>query len=222
MTLRTFAVTSLVIACILVTTAAPLRALADDSPAEVVVTVSPDSIETLITLRELGLTIYFGNDVSRLCITYQIPGLWYAGPEPGMVQSADGSTRVGVLTFSEADLAEVEGGDLIERAAASTAKGYGSLDGVKIEKTELKSFKCKRAGVKKWVMKGTVEWKGERRRMDAMKLFCEITPGWVAQVTANDEDLARAIIESIGTASAPDCYWPFMRENFPFAVPGAN
>jgi hypothetical protein len=45
-------------------------------------------------------------------------------------------------------------------------------------------------------------------------MIVEAAPGWVFSVTAEDA-VAREAVESLGTTSDPDCYWPFIREQVP-------
>lgn len=184
---------------------------------EVQYLMRPEYKEVLLVFPEE--THYFNNDATRLCYAFKIPGRWKLGKEPGLLQSEDGRALAGVLLYSAQELRGFEGPDLITRASKRLTEVYKKNSETTFASTNLEPFKSSRSGTKKWSFVTYFEQAGEQYELRDSKVFAEIVPGWVAQVTASrpsfDESLALTILETLGSSSEPECYWPLIRRYFP-------
>ena len=204
-----------------------------------------DSTEFFTTYRDKELGLYLNNNANRLCYSYIIPGQWLGTNESALLRAEDGQATAGVLLYSALDLKDFEGPDLVARAAKLITKVYEKSVGQSIP-AELEPFETQQAETTKWIdsewrdllgvlekevtlfqpsrsgaMKWSSSWKmeraGERFEAKASKIFLEIAPGWIAQITVNPDDdaLARSILETLRITSDPQCYWPFIRKHYP-------
>jgi hypothetical protein len=211
---------------------------------------SPDGTEFFSTYRDKGLGLYLNNNVDRTCYSYIIPGRWLPTNESALLQGEDGEAYAGVILYSEQELKDFEGPDLVTRAARLITKVYEKrigrpLASVKLEpfdpsgktkwgdtdwsslldalRKEVTSFESSRPGAMKWTAAAHVERAGQQFELQDSKIFVEITPGWVAQISAGttaswppfDDELARSILETLSATSDPECYKPFIRKYFP-------
>jgi len=164
-----------------------------------------------------GGTSVFVSDEPRRCFAYEIPGVWGWGNEAGLIRSLDGSESVGVHLYSPTDLRFVAGSTVFARAATLNQETYQELTGRRIS-AALEPFNATRFKAMTW----TASWVIEPSAKDSLhgraeKVFLEIAPGWLAQVTvaASSSDLVlRRLIETLGTTSAQDCYWRLLRERY--------
>lgn len=178
--------------------------------------INPERTELLVAVPQKEVAYYFNNNADRLCYTYKIPGKWRSSGQSGLLRSEDGQAYAGIFLYSAKELEEFEGPDLVTRAARLLTRSYEKRLGLSIDRESLVPFKSQQSGTIKW----SISWPRERGgQYRASKIFVEIAPRWVAQITvtgAADEDaLARHILETLNSTSDPECYWPFIRKNFP-------
>lgn len=136
-----------------------------------------------------------------------------------MLRSEDGRASAGVLLYSTQDLKDFEGSDLVARAAKLITKVYEQSVGQPLTDATLVPFESIRPGAKRWIASWRATLRGRPVLMEASKVFVEIAPGWVVQITvqgtSDDEGLTRRLLETLSTSSEPECYWPFIRQYFP-------
>jgi len=159
------------------------------------------------------------NNTSRQCYTYKIPGKWRATSESALLQSEDGRAFVGVLLISAIELKDYEGRDFVTRASHRTAENYEKSVGRPLVNVKLEPFQSLRAGTMKWSASIWNERAEQSQELLVSKIFAEVAPGWVAQLTVNgtsdDDGLSRRILATLGTTSHPYCYWPFIHQYIP-------
>ena len=179
--------------------------------------LSPDRTELLVFFPQKEEAYYFNNNESRLCYTYKIPGKWQPGAESALLLSDDEKTIAGALLYSAEELKDFEGADLVTRAAKMVTEIYEKNMDVAYARAELVPFQSSRPGTMKWTIAADAEQAGRQVEVSASKIFVEIAPAWVAQITVmpDDDDLTRSIIATLASTSASECYWPFIRQYLP-------
>jgi hypothetical protein len=150
----------------------------------------------------------FQNNARPVCYAYTIPGDWVAAPEPSAYRSPDGKAFAGVLVVRDEDLREYPGRTPAERLLNGTTRRYESGLGQKlnVQTVPLTGF---RASAWKWTAAPVVQ--GGREITLPAKFVIELDRGAAAELTisgtADDDDLARRIIESLKTTTARSCFW---------------
>jgi hypothetical protein len=185
---------------------------------------SPDRSEVLLFFPAQGESYYFNNNENRLCYTYKISGKWLPNSEPALLRSTDGSAVVGVVLFSAEELKNYEGNDLVTRASNRITEIYAESAGKFLDNVKLEPIS--KAGAMKWSATLMLKRAGHGTELRISKIFAEIVPGWVAQITANgtfdDDRMALHILEVLGTTSEPECYWPLISKYVPATPPDAG
>jgi hypothetical protein len=178
---------------------------------------SPDRSEVLLFFPAQGESYYFSNNENRLCFTYKIYGKWLPPSEPALLRSTDGHAVVGVLLFSAEELKNYKGKDLVTRASNRITEIYVESAGKFLDNVKLEPIP--QAGAMKWSATLTLKRAGRSTELRISKIFAEIVPGWVAEITAigtfDDGRMALHILEVLGTTSEPECYWPLIRKYVP-------
>ena len=182
--------------------------------------VRPDGREVIVVLGSKDIrTHYFGNDSSRLCFRFSVPGAWQPTGELGLLESGDDKQRVGVAVYSPEDLSGATGPAAIARTSELLVRGSEQL-GTPLEERELTAFDSSRPGAMKWRASLRPVIGGEPLRAVMEKVLLEIVPGWVAQIsasgTSDDSQLFRDVIQSLEMTRGSECYWPLIRRQFPY------
>lgn len=162
---------------------------------------------------EGGVYVFYNNP-TPFCYTYLIPGEWVGAREPNAYRSKDGEAFVGVRFLLASQLEGVAGATLVERAANRITQEYEKALGQPLPGAELVPFEPVRLGAWRWRAAQVIQ--AERAIVFPVKIVVDIRPGAVVQITvqgtADDDGLARRIIESLRTTSDPECYWPVLEK----------
>jgi hypothetical protein len=188
--------------------------------------LSPDKKQVALFFsardQDFGRLYYFNNDASRLCYTFTVSGQWTIDPVTGFFSSKNRRDSLGQSADSADDLGVEQNANLIEAKIRSFKDLFmdmrKNLPGP--QPTTEPTFEVQscnsptRPSCVKFQATAEVQVQGLQglQRMKAM--IVEAAPGWVFSVTAKD-DVAMEVVESLSTTSDPDCYWPFIREQFP-------
>jgi ankyrin repeat protein len=164
-------------------------------------------------------TFYFNNHPFRLCYAFLVPGKWRLGKDD-LLRSEVGNAEAGVWLYSAQELEGLEGPDLVTRATNFITKVYEKRSGRPLASVQVQPFQSSLPGTVKWSASlGVAEKPGGRFEILAHKVFAEIAPGWVAQITvggtSDDNGLFQHILETLRTTAQPECYMPFLRQHFP-------
>jgi len=213
----------LALVALLTVSCGPAVSARADSLIEVEFEISADRTEVVVTIPHSQETYYFDNNAMHLCYTYKIPGTWRLTKQRGLMRTEDGRAMAGVRLYSEQELEHFEGSDLVARAARLIATIYEKGIGVPLKNVKLEPFQSRRSGTMKWSFVANVKRAGRQYELQDAKIFAEIAPGWVAQITAGtaassppfDDGLARQVVETLSSTSESECYWPFIRQHFP-------
>jgi photosystem II reaction center protein PsbP len=150
----------------------------------------------------------FHNNARPVCYTYTIPGDWVAAPEPSAYNSPDGKAFVGFLAMRDEDLREYPGRTPAERSLNGITRRYEANLGQKLNVQTVPLTGSRVAW--KWTAAPVVQ--RDREMTLPAKFVIELDRGAVAALTiggtADDDGLARRIIESLKTTTARSCYWP--------------
>ena len=149
----------------------------------------------------------FHNNARPVCYAYTIPGDWVAAPEPSAYNSPDGKAFVGFLAMRDEDLREYPGKTPAERVLNGTTRRYEADLGQKLNVQSVPLTGSRVAW--KWTAAPVVQ--RDREMTLPAKFVIELDRGAVAALTiggtADDDGLARRIIESLKTTTARSCYW---------------
>ncbi len=195
-------------------------------PVKVKYWLSPDKQQVALFFSARDQVIrrlyYFNNDASRLCYTFTVSGQWTIDPVTGFFSSKDRQYSFGQSADSADDLGVERDANLIEAKIRSFKDNFRDLrkNLPAPQPTTEPTFEVEscnsptRPSCVKFEATAEVQVQGLKglQRMKAM--IVEAAPGWVFSVTAEDE-VALEAVESLSTTSDPDCYWPFIREQFP-------
>ena len=195
--------------------------------------LSPDHTELLLQSSEKNETYYFNNNSDRLCFSFKLPGLWQPSrkslsllvieePEAHIDLKVGASEEAvvwkgeigGVWVYSPEELSAHRGVDPVDRASRLIAKIYEEENKAKLTTDKLLPYKSSLPGTKKWKATWSLLIDDQPTQMGAEKIFAEIDPGWVAQISSSNDEIARDILQSLNTSSASDCYTSFIEENF--------
>ncbi len=110
------------------------------------------------------------------------------------------------------NLEDVEGATLVERAGNSITKIYEAKFGRTLAGVEFIPFESARPGTWQWRAAPITD---AVPRVDfPVKIIVDLSPDAVMQITvvatADNEQLARLIVESLRTTKEPDCYFPLL------------
>ena len=73
-----------------------------------------------------GVTHYFQINSKQICYSFQVPGVWRLGREPGVLRRLDDKGMVGVLFFGIAELGGGSADSAIRKAAERSAELYAN------------------------------------------------------------------------------------------------
>jgi hypothetical protein len=216
----------LVVAITVTTVGAPAKAIAQDGPADSVQGQVWAGEGKQVFFRIADEAYYFNNDSDRLCYTFRIKGNWHPGG-PGLWRSEDGNGFAGVAVVSmqqlQSDAASLgvlkqyDGSDLINRTADVLTAIFEKRIGRPPTESTREPYSPQRTGTVKW----SAHWQQAPGNpgVTANRILLEITPGWVAQLTAegmaNRDALLSQILETLSTTAVAECYRPFIRQYFP-------
>lgn len=193
--------------------------------------MSPDGIELYVAAvpqvqRGGPRLYYFSNDTRRLCYTFAVSGSWILDDASGKMQSRDGRGSLGQSVQGPDELGAGSGTELVraaiesyqslflDRLSALAQQGLKAMSGPSYS---VEPFTVTGRDAVKWTAHAAGRMNGRDANIRLNEVFVEVLPGWVLAIEARD-DVAREAIESLGTAKAPDCFWPLIREQFP-AIP---
>lgn len=169
-----------------------------------------------------GGVFVFYNNPRPFCYTYMIPGEWVHGLEPNSYRSKDGRAFAGVLFLLPRSLQGVEGATLVERAANLVTRVHEKAVGQPLTGVELIPFDSARPGTWRW--RAAPVTQAEKRIDFPSKILVDLSPNAVVQITvtgtADDDSLARRIIEALRTTTDPECYWPVLEDMLKSALGG--
>ena len=196
-------------------------------PVKVQYWFSPDKKELYLALppapdQTSGHLYYFNSDATRLCYTFTVSGRWVLDPATGVMMSKDRGSSLAQSADSVGELGVEENSNLVD------AKVRWFQDRFKAGRKELPASQsssepvfevesCNSPSRPSCVkFKATAE--GQFAGMPALQvmraMIVEVAPGWVFAIEAKD-DVALEAVESLSTTSDPECYGPFIREQFP-------
>lgn len=164
-----------------------------------------------------GRLYYFSNDASRLCYTFTVPGEWALEPETGLLVSKDRQSRMGKTLESAKELGVSGDGSLVD-VKVERLKTFFTLHGYEL--ISMPCFTTESCGVSSrpdcviFTAEAECRIQGAPTTQKLHAMIVEVTPGWILSVSAPDE-IAREAVASLATTSDPECYRPFIRENFP-------
>jgi TPR repeat protein len=201
--------------------------------------VSPNGIEIVVQSEQKNETHYFNNDINRICYTFKVPGQWV--PSSGsisllQIRESESSTAVtlgsidsvttwkgsqaGIYIYSPRELGVSKGSDPISNAVAKGLYSAEKKHNMTTLSNEIVPFECSWPKAKLWKAEWSIPINGELTRIGSEKVFIDIGKGWVAQVTSgkpggwNSGEQIRRFIESFETTAEPDCYLPYIHQNF--------
>ena len=173
-----------------------------------------DAQQLAVDGHEYSLTtptgvVVFQNNRRPVCYAYSIPGDWVAAPEPSAYRSPDGNAFAGFLVAREEELRAHPGKTPAERALNGITRRYEEGLQQKLN-VQITAFNASRSGVWKWAAAPITQ--RDREITLSNKYAVELERNAVAEITisgtANDDGLARQIIESLKTTTERSCYWP--------------
>lgn len=150
----------------------------------------------------------FHNNPRPYCYAYRIPGDWY--PDRGWFRSKDGRSTASVTFRPPREFGRVPGATMLERgrnaAVAQLERDFHQpMTGV-----ELIPWESSRPGTWRLKFDDILARDGRRVPFPALYVLVDLSPQTVAEVnafgTADDDHMARQIVETIRTSSDPDCY----------------
>ena len=154
-----------------------------------------------------GVFVFYNNP-QPFCYMYAIPGDWVAAPEPNAYRSRDGSAFVGVLFPLRRDLEKSPGRTLAERALNGITRRNQEALGQTLT-VRIVPFESSRSGTWKWTAAPVAQ--RDRDIELPTKIVVDIGPARVAEITvvgtADDDALARLIVDRLSTTSERQCYW---------------
>lgn len=181
---------------------------------DVEMTSGPGGKEMLVAAPDRAF--YFNNDEKRICFTFSVSGSWVASEESGLLRSrSDPNSFAGVLVRSAQELQSVEGADMFERAARVTQVTYEESLGSAPVTAAFEPASSSPGAARAWVARWNLERNGKQMRFEVRKVFAELAPGWVAQITASDRANEREILQTLGTTRDAGCYRAFVQAQFP-------
>lgn len=166
---------------------------------------------------------FFSNDASRVCYTFTVAGSWAFDQTTGTMLSEDGRGHLGKVLLGPGKLGKGSGSELVKAAIlgyqTQFRENLASLAAQGVKDISQPDYSVERIPVTgrealKWTARAIGRIKGQAASIVQHEIFVEVVPGWVLVLEARD-DVAREVVESLGTAEPPDCYWPFLREHFP-------
>jgi len=165
------------------------------------------------TGRSGGVYVFYNNP-RPFCYTYMIPGNWVGGSQRNLYRSTDGSSIVGVSFRLAQSLEGVEGSTLVEREANAFKSWVERVSGQPASKARLVPFESARAGTWKWMdLPKIPEEAGED---GPTRITVDLSPDAVIHMivggTADDDALARRVIETLRITKAPECHFPLLEE----------
>lgn len=150
----------------------------------------------------------FHNNPRPFCYAYRIPGEWYR--DRGWFRSKDGRSTASVTFRPPRDVERMAGETLLERARNASVAQLERDFRQPMTGVELKPWESSRSGT--WLLKVDPILTRDGRRMPfpALYVLVDLSPHAVAEVnafgTADDDRMARQIVETIRTSSDPECY----------------
>lgn len=159
-----------------------------------------------------GGVFVFYNNPDPFCYTYVVPGNWVPAGQANAYRSPDGKAFVGVIFELPRNVARIEGASLIERARNAFLQWYEQTAGRSASGARLGAFESARPGTWKW--SGLPALPAEEEGPPPARFVVDLDPDAVVHITvrasADDDALARRIIESLRTTRAPECYFPVL------------
>ena len=156
---------------------------------------------------QAGIYVFYNNP-RPFCYAYVIPGEWDPGSN-GSVRSKDGRSFAGVNFRSPGQLGRMPGATMLEQARNAALEQLERDFRQPMTNAELLPFESARSGT--WLLKaGPVLTRSGQRVPFPLYILVDLPPHTVAEVNvfwlADNEGLARRIIEKIRTTSDSECY----------------
>jgi hypothetical protein len=149
----------------------------------------------------------FHNNPRPYCYAYKIPGDWYR--DRNWFRSKDGRSTANVTFRPPRQVERMAGETLLERSRNAAVAQFERDFRQRLTGIELKPWESSRSGA--WLLKAEPILTQDGRRMPfPLYVLVDLSPHAVAEVnafgTADDERMARQIVETIKASSDPECY----------------
>lgn len=158
-----------------------------------------------------GGVYVFYNNPRPFCYMYTIPGDWVVAPQPNAYRSKDGKAFVGVSFDLPRNLEGAEGATLVERARNAFTRWYEKASEQPVTAAKLVPFESARGGTWKWTALPVMRGEGQS---SPTRIIVDLSPDAVVHITvrgtADDDGLARRVIERLKTTTTPECYFPVL------------
>jgi len=162
--------------------------------------------------KRSGIYVFYNNPLP-FCYTYMIPGEWVRSPGQDGYRSQDGRAFVGVWFLLAESLVGVEGATLLERLRNDVTASYEKQLGQRLAGVELLPFESGRPGTWRWTA-APVSVKQRGTLKFPVKILVDLGSEAIAHITvigtADDQDLARRVVETFRTTSDTACYLPVL------------
>ena len=154
-----------------------------------------------------GVTHYFQINSKHICYSFQVPGVWRLGREPGVLRRLDDQEMVGALFFGIAEL----GGGSADNAIRKAAERSGEL------------YAKERAGAP-WSLTpypgstGVWSWTVPAASSIVPRWYLPAGGAWIAQFTIAvppevvADRFVDDVLKSLTTSREPRCYEARLRE----------
>jgi len=144
-----------------------------------------------------------------LCFSIRIPGHWQPGPNQGTYYSPDGKTFAEVFPLTEKDLKRGKGSTLVEKEASILQKVHEKAYKQRLADAKLVTFESAVPGTWKWTATRPA---GKEAFQSPKRYLIDASPDGLivinVQDTADDDELARAIIATLRRFSERPCALP--------------
>jgi len=154
-----------------------------------------------------GVYVFYNNP-RPFCYAYVIPGEWYP-VSGGLLRSKDGRSLAGLTFRAPREIERMAGATVIERGRNAAVAQLERDMHQALTDVALKPFESARPGT--WQLTaGPIRARDGRQFPFPLYVLVDLSPHTVAEVnvsgTADDEGLARRIVESLRTTTEPACY----------------
>ena len=159
---------------------------------------------------EGGVYVFYNNP-HPFCYSYIIPGNWVRTQNPSIYRSENGDTTVSVDFYLPKVFENFDGATLLERTRTNITCNIEKKFGLKLSGVELVRFDSTRPGTWKW--KAAPIKQGIHLIEFPPIFIVDLSPDAIVIInimvkgTSNVDGLARSIIDTLKTTSAPECYW---------------
>jgi hypothetical protein len=171
--------------------------------------------DTYVAINALGenRTHFFSNDPERICFRFSIDGIWATMNMPGTFAGPNGFDAIAVELVGAFELTDFPGDDLLERLINGKREllQYEAAGEVRIR--EIRDMENVYPGARQVFYEVPYEALPGLTATSTMSFYvADVTTGWAALVHASrnmksgDDDLAKAVLESIRLSDDSDCF----------------